>query len=532
MRVLAFAGALVALTVAVSEQLTGAQQTSPATWSAPLTPWDDPDLEGIWDSKTVTPLQRPDRFIGREFLTDEEVAAIEKEAAEHPGEAQRAEAEAEAIASGTTPYMEDVVGSCLVPFNYPGTRVVRTKRTSLIVNPPDGRIPFIDQNKPKPIAPPARSKPVKPPLDNSGPSNDPEDRPAKNQIYETACHDGNYSMTTTLSGARALDKSASTALSSGGRPVRVQPAHFHHLHLNSLDPRAAIEYYARAFSTVTKTRLAGFDGFTTTSRMSSGQGNVVVLISKTDTPPAIKPQSAISHFGWNVPDSRAYLDKFHALKLRVVPMYADADGTLVENSSDALPGYLTKAQIVDVRSKGTKAVRKGGFHYLEGPDGALIESYGDFPAERFTHIHMYHSDPVCAQQWYARHLGATVAATHLHLGPGGPSGSGAGAQDCRRRFAEPTYPAFGPQGRVREPSGYILFDDVGLPMWPYDGPLTTTRRQTVDHIGLSVADLAATLARLRAEGVKVIEQTYQWGNTRAAMIEGPDHVALELIEGN
>ena len=386
-RVLTFAGALVALTVAASHPFTGAQQTSPATWSAPLTPWGDPDLEG-------------------------------------------------------------------------------------------------------------------------------------------------YSMTTTLSGARALDKSASTALSSGGRPVRVQPAHFHHLHLNSLDPRAAIEYYARAFSTVTKTRLAGFDGFTTTSRMSSGQGNVVVLISKTDTPPAIKPQSAISHFGWNVPDSRAYLDKFHALKLRVVPMYADADGTLVENSSDALPGYLTKAQIVDARSKGTKAVRKGGFHYLEGPDGALIESYGDFPAERFTHIHMYHSDPVCAQQWYARHLGATVAATHLHLGPGGPSGSGAGAQDCRRRFAEPTYPAFGPQGRVREPSGYILFDDVGLPMWPYDGPLVTTRRQTVDHIGLSVADLAATLARLRAEGVKVIEQTYQWGNTRAAMIEGPDHVALELIEGN
>jgi hypothetical protein len=68
-------------------------------------------------------------------------------------------------------------------------------------------------------------------------------------------------------------------------------------------------------------------------------------------------------------------------------------------------------------------------------------------------------------------------------------------------------------------------------MRPYDGPLITTRRQSVDHIGMSVADLSATLAP-PWRGVKVIEQTYQWGNTRAAMIEGPDHVALELVEAN
>jgi hypothetical protein len=180
MRFLAFAGALIVMTVGVSQQFTsGQRQASPATWNAPLTPWGDPDLEGIWDSKTITPLQRPDRFAGREFLTDEEVAAIEKEAKEHPGEAERAEAEAEAIASGATPYIEDVVGSCLVAFNYPGIKVVPTKRTSLIVDPPDGKIPFLDRKKPTPIAAPARShKPVKPPLDNSGPSNDPEDRPA------------------------------------------------------------------------------------------------------------------------------------------------------------------------------------------------------------------------------------------------------------------------------------------------------------------------------------------------------------------
>ncbi len=116
-----------------------------------------------------------------------------------------------------------------------------------------------------------------------------------------------------------------------------------------------------------------------------------------------------------------------------------------------------------------------------------------------------------------------MAATHLHLGPGG-------IDDCKRPLAEPTYPAFGKEGRVRQPDGYVLFDDVGLPIWPYDGQLASTRGQTVDHIGLSVQDLRATVDRLRTEGVTVLEDIHQWSDTLAALIEGPDHMALELIQ--
>ena len=144
-----------------------------------LTPWGHPDLQGIWDSKTITPLQRPDRFSGREFLTDEEAAALEDEAMRHPGEAERAEAAAEALAQGATPFMEDVVGSCLVAFNYPGRQVVATKRTSLIVDPPNGKIPYL--KSPSATAaqvPVSRKTPAAPVLDNSGPSDNPEDRPA------------------------------------------------------------------------------------------------------------------------------------------------------------------------------------------------------------------------------------------------------------------------------------------------------------------------------------------------------------------
>ena len=307
----------------------------------------------------------------------------------------------------------------------------------------------------------------------------------------------------------------------------VSPAHFHHLHLNSVNPSAAVEYYANAFSSVTQASLEGFAGFRTTSRLSSRLGNVYVLFTKVDAPPPTQPQSAIWHFGWNTPDSRQYLEKFHALKLQVMPMYADPDGTTIEISSDSLPGYLTKQQIAEARANGTMPTRTGGFQYLGGPDGALVESYGNFPAERFTHIHLYHEDPECAQQWYARHLGATVAATHLHVGPGTVAGD-----DCKKPYAEPTYPAFDEEGVAREPSGYVLFDDVGLPIRPRRGPFASTRGQTVDHIALSVEDLPSTVARLRKAGVAIIEETHRWGDTRAAMIEGPDRIALELVEIN
>lgn len=124
----------------------------------------------------MTPLQRPESFAGREFLTDQEVETIEREAAEHPGAAERAEAAAEARAAGVPEYMEDAVGSCLLTFNYSGRKVVRTKRTSLIVDPPDGRVPVLPRAAPvKPAPPPKR--PDRKPLDNAGPSDHPEERP-------------------------------------------------------------------------------------------------------------------------------------------------------------------------------------------------------------------------------------------------------------------------------------------------------------------------------------------------------------------
>ena len=89
-----------------------------------------PNLEGIWTNATITPLERPQEFAGKEFLTEKEAAEYEKQVRERTN-AERRDANAEAdLAVGYNDVWWDR-----------GTRVVSTRRTSIVVDPPDGRIP-------------------------------------------------------------------------------------------------------------------------------------------------------------------------------------------------------------------------------------------------------------------------------------------------------------------------------------------------------------------------------------------------------
>ena len=60
----------------------GQAQTSSNTWTPPRTAWGAPDLAGIWDFRTLTPLERPSVFEGKEFLADEEAAQFRQQAIE------------------------------------------------------------------------------------------------------------------------------------------------------------------------------------------------------------------------------------------------------------------------------------------------------------------------------------------------------------------------------------------------------------------------------------------------------------------
>jgi hypothetical protein len=101
-----------------------------APWSPPHTPWGAPDLQGIWDYRTLTPLERPDQFDGREFLSNEEISSLEQQRLDR--------------ADGRPPGDPRTAPSVHAPYwlDY-GTKVVASGRSSLIVDPPDGKIPLL-----------------------------------------------------------------------------------------------------------------------------------------------------------------------------------------------------------------------------------------------------------------------------------------------------------------------------------------------------------------------------------------------------
>ena len=109
-----------------------------AGWEPPRMPWGVPDLTGIWDSKSTTPMQRPDEYGDREFLTDDEVMALDTARAEqeHSPDAQGRDVRAE---RGT---QADVEGAYNNIFSTGiGIRHGRHQRTSLIIDPPNGKFP-------------------------------------------------------------------------------------------------------------------------------------------------------------------------------------------------------------------------------------------------------------------------------------------------------------------------------------------------------------------------------------------------------
>lgn len=103
-----------------------------------LTPWGDPDLQGTWTNATTTPLQRPVELAGRELLTEEEQAELD---------AARAQTEARACATELVVLQEAPPPTSTGSYNsFWLEQGTRTRQTSLIVDPLDGRLPTVTRN--------------------------------------------------------------------------------------------------------------------------------------------------------------------------------------------------------------------------------------------------------------------------------------------------------------------------------------------------------------------------------------------------
>jgi hypothetical protein len=98
-----------------------------------------PDLQGIWTNATITPLERPRELAGKEFFTPDESAEYEKQVrGRNNGDRRDVNPDAD-LAVGYNDFWWDR-----------GTKVVSSLRTSLVVDPSDGRIP--------PLTPEAQKK--------------------------------------------------------------------------------------------------------------------------------------------------------------------------------------------------------------------------------------------------------------------------------------------------------------------------------------------------------------------------------------
>ncbi len=225
-----------------------------------------------------------------------------------------------------------------------------------------------------------------------------------------------------------------------------------------------------------RTSLAGWDAVQSE--------DVYVLFNKVNKAPVAALTSPLWHFGWGSTNVESEYQKHLA------------NGVTFQTPLTRLNSNLL-------------------FAYLKAPDGALVE-INTAASQAFTHTHLFSAAPLCAAEWYVKHLGA-VSRTPPR-------------EDCAVPFAPPSEPL----GIIRAPVATVRFGNISLIIYPQQKPekLVSPRGHVLDHFALRVPNLAATLAGLRQAGVKVLKDVHPFGKSKslAAFIEGPDANEIELIE--
>jgi hypothetical protein len=133
-RFLSSTGTALIIAVVSFPGLAGQARKAPAktaTWTMPHTPWGDPDLQGVWNDATSTPLARPGGLTDKPVLTDEEAAEFERDLAYNLTRDRR---DGGPQADVNRAYNEHWMDARRLA-------ITKDHRTSLIVDPPDGRIP-------------------------------------------------------------------------------------------------------------------------------------------------------------------------------------------------------------------------------------------------------------------------------------------------------------------------------------------------------------------------------------------------------
>jgi hypothetical protein len=148
-----------------------AQTTAASSGSSHRTAWGDPDLQGVWTNTTTTPLERPARLAGKAVLTSEEAAEYAKREADslnRPNPRKAGEPCPEEF-----PFCNEAPLAYEFRIWFDRGTMLKTKQTSLVVEPPDGRLPSLTPEGQKRQAERAAAR-------KASPADGPEDR----SVYE------------------------------------------------------------------------------------------------------------------------------------------------------------------------------------------------------------------------------------------------------------------------------------------------------------------------------------------------------------
>ncbi len=281
------------------------------------------------------------------------------------------------------------------------------------------------------------------------------------------------------------------ASSLAAQPAPATPpeplAHFHHLHLNTTDPARDIDFYTKHFN-CERAKFAG-------AMDAVWAQKSWILFTKVSSPAPSEILSTIWHFGWGAPD----MPKEYQ---RQLDMGAKFETPLTD--------------ISDIGGGNAKGVFF--FAYVIAPDGNLIE-LNTARSDRFGHIHLLSADPVAAAGWYSKHFGLPA----------------------RYQRESRVYRGvhIGPSASITIDNVNVIFyplqyaKDAWPKLWGDRTELEPTKGRVVDHIGLSVDNLDASVERLKSEGIAVTDapRSILGGKVKFAFIEGPDKMRIELVEG-
>jgi catechol 2,3-dioxygenase-like lactoylglutathione lyase family enzyme len=265
------------------------------------------------------------------------------------------------------------------------------------------------------------------------------------------------------------------------------PAHFHHVHINTTDPAKAIEFYTTHFD-CEKARFAG-------ALDAVWAQKSWLLFNKVAEAPPWELVSAIWHIGWGAEDMKATYQKQLDMGTKFFTPLTDI------SKLANFPGFF--------------------YAYVQGPDHELVE-LNTAQHHHFGHLHLFSADPIAAGEWYMKYFGAT------------------------RRGNRPISrePRFYEKFQVG-PSMSLTMDNVNIIIFPVEHApqsypdqwkdrkeLVSTKGRVIDHVGFSFDNVAEALERMRKDGVKVTDDIRTFHGIKYAFIEGPDKIRIEVVEGH